>query len=106
MAKRKLHDHLVAISPALPLSQDVAVRDELRKNPMRSALGDADSSCDVTESRPGVMGDANENVSVIGEEIPLRGRLAWRILISRRLIHESVASISSDARARMRSPTL
>ena len=71
MAQRKLRDDLVTISPALSLSQDVAIRDKLRQDPMSGALRDADCLCDVAKPRPRVVGYAEENVGVIREEIPL-----------------------------------
>ena len=65
MAQRKLRDDLITISPTLSLSQDVAVRDKLRQDPMSGTLRDADCLCDIAKPRARVVGDAEENVGVV-----------------------------------------
>jgi hypothetical protein len=70
VSQGKLGSDLVAITPPVPLSQHVAIVDQLREDLVRSALGDANRGGDVSEANSGIFGDAEQDMSVIGEEVP------------------------------------
>jgi len=70
MAKWELGYHLVAISPALSLSQHIALLDELGQDPMGGALRDAHRSGDVAQADPRIVRHAGEDMGVVGQEVP------------------------------------
>lgn len=82
MPQGKLVNHLVSVTPALPLAQDVALGDELREDPVGGALRDAHCSCDLTQPNAGVGSHAHQHVCVIRQEIPATGSNRFLTLIS------------------------
>jgi hypothetical protein len=70
VAQRKLGLDRVAVSPPLALPQNVTVVHQLGEDLVRSALGDANGSGDVAEANSGIFGYAEQDMSVIGEEVP------------------------------------
>src|SRR5205085_11007366 len=61
---------LVAVTPALLLLDDVAGLGEVGDDAVGAALGDPDPLGDVAQPDAGVMGDADQHPSVVGEEVP------------------------------------
>ena len=60
----------VMVSAADALARDKARIDEIRKDALCGALGDARDICDVAEANAGVAGYAREDLCVIGDEPP------------------------------------
>jgi hypothetical protein len=89
MTQGQIRYHLVAVPPALPLAQHVALLDQLGEDPVGGALGDPDCGGDVPQADSGVISNAAKDVGVVGQEVP---RL---ILISRKRIHEYMIHLSS-----------
>jgi hypothetical protein len=98
VAKGKLGLHLVAVAAAMSLTQHIALLDQLGENFVSGPLGDPDRGCNITQSDTGILRNAEQNVGVIGEEIPTGnfprhpvdpGQLPMSI-ISRTRIHESM----------------
>jgi hypothetical protein len=57
----------------MALAQDIALVDQLGEDLVGTALCDADRIRDVSQANPGVVGDAEQNMGVVGEEIPASG---------------------------------
>lgn len=70
VAKGKLRLDLVAVPAALSLAEHIALVDQLGEDLVGAALCDPDSNGDVAQPDAGVMGDADEDVGVVGEEVP------------------------------------
>ena len=69
--QRELGIDLVDVSPATSLANDVAVLDQLRDDAMGASLRDPHGLSDVTQANAGVVGNAQHDLSVIGEELVL-----------------------------------
>ena len=74
------HD-LVAVSSALSLAQHVALFDQLGEDPVGGALGDAYRCGDVAQADARVMGHAQEDMGVVGQKVPARGRRGRPLLL-------------------------
>jgi hypothetical protein len=70
VSQGKLRSDLVAIAPTVPLSQYIAVFDQVIEDLVCAPLGDADRSGDVAKTNSGIIGDTKQDMSVIGEEVP------------------------------------
>jgi len=60
----------VAVAASVALALDVSGLDEVGKDPLCGAFGDADLFGDVTEPGVWCAGDAEEHLGVVGEEAP------------------------------------
>jgi hypothetical protein len=60
----------VAIAPAFASAGDVPLVDEVGDDGLRGPLGDPDPCGDVAAADVGLLGDADENVGVVGEKRP------------------------------------
>jgi hypothetical protein len=69
----QLGPHLVVIPSALPLAQDVPLVDQLGQDSVGGAFGDPDGGGDVAQADAGVASHANQDVSVVGQEVPAGG---------------------------------
>jgi hypothetical protein len=92
MPQRKLGLDLVMVSPAMSLAQHITLLHKFREDLVCPALGDANGSGDVAQADPWVGGDAEQDVSVIGEEIPAASGsvLGFVALVSRIIVHENM----------------
>lgn len=72
MRQRLLAPDLVAVSSTISLSQHVALVDQLGEDPMRGTLGDPHRIGDIAHPDAWIVGDTQEDVGVIGEEVPAR----------------------------------
>jgi hypothetical protein len=54
----------------MSLAQHIALVDQLGKDLVGTPLGDADGSGDVAQADPGVLSDAEQDVGVVGQEVP------------------------------------
>lgn len=88
----------------MALAQHVALVDQLGEDLVGTALRDPDSSGDIAQPDAGVMGDAEEDVSVVGEEVPAarrpRRRLQLRLRLSGKSIHETNDTLGSGQQPR------
>ena len=62
----------VAIATTVLVLDDVAGFGQVGDDAKRGALGDAERRGDLAEAHAGVVGDADEDSGVVGEEGPLR----------------------------------
>jgi hypothetical protein len=87
MTKRKLRDYPVTISSPLSLAQHVALFNEVGQDLMGGALGDPDGPGNVTQADARIVGNAQQDVSVVREEVPAA---VWQRLpsYSGTIIHE------------------
>ena len=69
VVQRELGIDLVDVSPATSLANDVAVLDQLRDDAMCASLRDPHGLSDITQANPGVVGNAEHDLSVVGEEL-------------------------------------
>jgi hypothetical protein len=69
--QRKLGIHLVDVSPATSLANDVAVLDQLGDDPMGASLRDPHRLGDITQANAGVVRDAEQDLSVVRQELVL-----------------------------------
>jgi len=69
VVERSLGIHRVDVSPTTPLADDVAVLDQLGDDAMGASLRDSHRLCDVTQADAGVVSDAQQNLSVVREEL-------------------------------------
>jgi hypothetical protein len=76
MSKGKLRFDLVTVSAPMPLTQHIATVHQLGQDLVGAALRNADYSSDVAQADARIMGDAQEDVRVIGQEVPAAG--LWR----------------------------
>jgi hypothetical protein len=58
------------IAPAAALAREVAGIDELTHDAVRGALRDAHALADLAQANPGVIGDAEQRLSVTCQERP------------------------------------
>jgi hypothetical protein len=70
MPQGKLRLDLVAVPAAMSLAEHIALVDQLGEDLVSTPLRDPDSSGDIAQPDTGVMGDAEEDVGVVGEEVP------------------------------------
>ena len=70
MTQGQVRLDLVAIAPALPLAQHIALLDQLGEDPVGGAFGDPDSGGDVAQSDTRIIGHADKDVGVVGQEVP------------------------------------
>jgi hypothetical protein len=54
----------------MALTQHIALLDQLGENFLGGPRGDPDRGGDVTQSDAGILRDAEQNVGMIGEEVP------------------------------------
>ena len=69
--QRQLGIHLVDVSPTISLANDVAVLDQLGDDPMGAPLCDSHGLSDIAETNAGVVRDAQQDLSVVREELEL-----------------------------------
>lgn len=62
----------IEVTPALALSVEIAGVDEIAHDSLCGAFGHTHPFSDIPESKPGVAGDADQGVCVIGQKRPLR----------------------------------
>ena len=74
--ERKMRLDLVAVAAAVLVLDHVAACGEVGDDAVGAALGDVQRRGDVAQAHPGVVGDAHEDPSVVGEEAPLRHQRA------------------------------
>jgi hypothetical protein len=79
MAKGQLGLDLVAVAAPMPLAQNVALLDQLGEDFVGAALGDANRSRNIAQSDAGILSDAEQNVGVVGEEVPTGNYLAGHL---------------------------
>ena len=72
VSQRTIGDDLVSISSSYARSSDVAIRNEVGDDRLRCSFGNANSLSDISTSDLGVVGETDEDVTVIGEEGPSR----------------------------------
>jgi len=76
-AKRPLSVDLVVVPPAVACPLYVAFLHEVGHDGLGGTLGDPHSGSDVAPTDAGIAGDADQNMTVIGQECPaVPGRLA------------------------------
>jgi hypothetical protein len=61
---------LVAVSSPVSLSHHVALVDQLGEDPMRGTLSDSHRVGDIPHPDAWILGDTQENVGVVGEQVP------------------------------------
>jgi hypothetical protein len=71
MTQRELGLHLVDVSPANSLADDVAVLDQLGDDPMGASLRHPHGLGDITQADAGVVRDAQQDLSMVCEELVL-----------------------------------
>ena len=69
--QRQLGLHLVDVSPADPLASDIAVIHKLGNDPVGASLRDPQVLGDLTQADAGIVRNAEQDVSVICEELVL-----------------------------------
>ena len=69
--QRQLGLDLVDVSPADPLASDVAVVDQLGDDPVGASLRDPHGLGDITQANAGIVRNAEQDLSVVGEELVL-----------------------------------
>jgi hypothetical protein len=69
--ERELGIDVVDVSPSTSLANDVAVLDQLRDDAMCASLRDPHGLSDITQANAGVVGNAEHDLSVVGEELIL-----------------------------------
>lgn len=78
MTKREIIPHLVSIPAPVPDPRDVPRLLEIGNDSLHRALGDPDEGRDVSHARPGLLGDTQEDMRVVGEKSPSGLRLQPR----------------------------
>jgi hypothetical protein len=71
VAERELGMNNVAVPAAYPFGRDIAVCFQIRHNPLRGTLRDADLFCHVTKADLGVSCNAQQNVRMVRQKCPL-----------------------------------
>ena len=74
MTHRTPRHDLVAIAPAVPFAQHVALLNQLGQDPVGGTLRDANRCGNVAQADARVMSDADEDVGVVGQKVPAPGR--------------------------------
>jgi hypothetical protein len=90
MPQGQLRLDLVVVSSPTSLARHIALIDEIGKDLVGAALGDADGAGNVAQPGSGVISDAQQDVGVVRQEVPMprhwsRQRLS---VFSRINIHE------------------
>src|SRR5512132_1558897 len=75
VGQRERGPHLVAVPSALSLAHHVPLIDQLGQDSVGGAFGDADGSGDVAQADTGVTSNADQDMRVIGQKVPVRSRL-------------------------------
>ena len=70
-SKRQMRLDLVAVATAVFVLHHVAALGQVGDDAVGAALGDTQRRGDVAQAHPGVVGDAHEDPSMVGEEAPL-----------------------------------
>jgi hypothetical protein len=96
MPKGKLRLDLVTVSAAMSFAQHISLIDQLGEDLVGAALRNAYRSGDVTQADARIMGDAQQDVRVIGQKIPLAmaGIRRQLGLFARIYIHEIMVQCS------------
>lgn len=76
MAKGKLGHDLVAVATPISLAKDIALLNQLGEDFVGASLGDPDRGSYVAQPNTGIISYAEQDVSVICEEIPTGRNLA------------------------------
>src|SRR5207244_10703008 len=74
--ERKVWLDRVAVAPAVSLAGEVARCLELGDDAVGGALGDPDPLADLPQGQPGLIRDAEQQLTVVGQERPFR-RGSW-----------------------------
>lgn len=90
MPERKLGVELIAVAPSVALTREVAIRDEFGDDALGGAFGDPHFYCDIAQSHPGVLRNAEQNVCVVSEKGP--GGHRFIIDDTRSTMHASVST--------------
>jgi len=69
--ERPVPAHAVAIPATDALAMQILVGFELLEDPLHGPLGDADPGGDIADARFGVLPDAEEDVRMVRQEIPV-----------------------------------
>jgi len=69
--ERPVSAHAIAIPPADALALQILVGFELLEDALHGPFGDADPGGDVADARFGVLPDAEEDVRMVRQEIPV-----------------------------------
>ena len=72
MRERQITLDGVPITPALSFPHDISLLSQLREDSVGPALGNAYRVSDIPDANARVIGDANEDVGVVGQEVPAR----------------------------------
>ncbi len=76
MAKGELGHDLIAVATPISLAQDIALLNQLGEDFVGASLGNTDRSSYVAQSNTGIISNTEQDVSVVGEEIPTGRDLA------------------------------
>ncbi|MEA2214307.1 MAG: hypothetical protein QOF83_4255 [Solirubrobacteraceae bacterium] len=71
-SQRQVVLDVVAVAVAVLVLDDIAGVREVRDDAKSGALGDSKGRADVAEAYAGVVGDAEEGTSMVGQKAPLR----------------------------------
>ncbi len=74
IGQRTLGVDQVGVSPPRSLARDVTLVCELRDDAVRCPFGDPHTLTDVTQANAGLIGDADQDLAVVGEERPATAR--------------------------------
>jgi hypothetical protein len=104
MPQGQLWLDLVVVSSPPSLARHIALIDEIGKDLVGAALRDADGAGNVAQADSGVISDAQQDVGVVREEVPMPRYWSRRRfpLFSRISIHESMLLCFVDALSRKR----
>ena len=89
VAQRMMTMHDVRVSPAVALTGDKAGGLELGHDPLHRTLRDPDPVRDVAETDLRILGEAEENVGVIGQEGPVKNAIGHRAELRRSEFEET-----------------
>ena len=81
VAQRTIRIDLIVVAAPDPGSLHIALLHEVRNDRLGGTLGDPDPHGDVTAANAVVNRDADEDVTVVGEEGPGRPRRLPRVLV-------------------------
>jgi hypothetical protein len=90
MAKGQLRLDLVDVSPPASLAMHIPLVDELGEDPVSASLGDPHSGGDVSQADARIARDADQDMGMPGEEVPVRApAVGSRGIIHRSSFHET-----------------
>jgi len=69
--ERPIPAHAIAVAPAHALPLQILLRFELLEDSLHGPFGDSDPGGDVADPRLGVLPDAEEDVGVVRQEVPV-----------------------------------